>query len=822
MNKPRRYAIRIAGGILGLFLLVVIVAYTVIALKKDSIRMMAITQINKQVKGTVEIGDLTPNFFRTFPNISVRLTDVSIRDSLWNVHHHEFLEAEKIYIRIQFLSLIKGKPKIGKVIVENATVHLYTDECGYCNLIPTERVSFSKGNADIPDVTFYNTRLISTNDFLNSYHDFEAKYLSCSATKVDTMYDMEIEMKTLVHSLGFNMAKGSYLKEKELNGEFHIVYDPKNKISLDKIELEIDNQPFIIDGNFLLHTQPKSYNLNISTENVNYKVASGLLTQALQQKVDSFDIVQPFNVSVGLVGAMEYKAKPLVNVQFHVNDADMTTTVGAMSHCTFNGSFVNQVDSSEIPGDLNSKFTFNNITAEWSGIPITSTLLEISNLLNPVLSCHLQSLFDLQALNGVTESSTIEFLKGNGILDVKYDGPMTIDTVYPSIRGTFSLSDADFKYTPRDLLFQNCSGSIEFLDEDVNINNLAATAGNTKLLMSGKIINLLNLLNDAQAQPEMIWNISTPDLNLNDFITFVRPRAQINPVKKSRTNKVIKAAENIDRFLRDGAAELNIDAGRIVYKKFVATNVAASITLVDSRILFDDVALNHAGGKARLKGSLVNGNQANQLSLNSSIDNVNIPVIFQAFDNFGQDAITSQNIKGQMSAQIRMTGVITDKATVAENTMKGTVDFSVRNGELINFEPAVKLAATAFKNRDFSHIQFGELKNRISINGSAITIERMEIRSNVVVLFAEGIYDTKKGTDMSLQVPLSNLSKAENDIKNTGKVGLNVRLRAKTGADGKLGISWDPFNNATKERKADAKADPVRDSTDAKENSGKD
>jgi hypothetical protein len=379
------------------------------------------------------------------------------------------------------------------------------------------------------------------------------------------------------------------------------------------------------------------------------------------------------------------------------------------------------------------------------------------------------------------------------------------------------LTDADFRYLPRDLLFQNCFGSIEFIDEDVVINNFTAVAGNTKLSMTGKLINLLALFNNELEQPMMEWNVSTPDLNLNDFISYVRPRANLEIKKKSKTNRLIKAVENIDRFLHDGIAQLNIDAGKVIYKNFVATNVAASIKLVENKVLFDDVVLNHGGGKVKLKGSLVNGNQSNQLSLVSTIDHVNIPVLFQAFDNFGQDAITYKNMKGQMSANINMTGIITDKATVAENSMKGTVEFSITEGELINFEPAVKIAATAFKKRDFSHIQFGELKNKLTINGSAIGMEKMEIRSNVVILFAEGIYDSKKGTDMSIQVPLSNLSKAENDIINTGRVGMNVRLRAKTGDDGKLGISWDPFNNASRDRKEDAKAVAEKDTDELKQ-----
>ena len=203
-----------------------------------------------------------------------------------------------------------------------------------------------------------------------------------------------------------------------------------------------------------------------------------------------------------------------------------------------------------------------------------------------------------------------------------------------------------------------------------------------------------------------------------------------------------------------------------------------------------------------MNGSLINGSKSNQMTLDTKIKNVDIPGIFYAFDNFGQDAITAKNMRGKMSANIQVVGGLSEKATVIENSMQGKAQFTVNDGELINFEPVMKIAATAFKNRDFSHIKFAKLNNQIEINGSAISFQKMEILSNVVVLFVEGVYDTKKGTDMSIQVPLSNLSKEENDIaKKTGRTGVNIRLHAKTGEDGKLNISWDPFNTAAKKRK---------------------
>ena len=319
--------------------------------------------------------------------------------------------------------------------------------------------------------------------------------------------------------------------------------------------------------------------------------------------------------------------------------------------------------------------------------------------------------------------------------------------------------------------------------------------------MSVKVSNLLALININPDQLKMEWTIATPHLNVNDFISYVAPKT-IAVKKSSRKNRLIKATENIDKLLRDGIAEINIAAGKMTYKKFDASDVAASILMVENRIMLNDVQLNHAGGSISLKGSLVNGQHTNQMSLESKIKNVNIPGIFYAFDNFGQDAITHKNMKGQLSATITVSGGLTDKATVIENSMRGKVEFSVANGELINFEPAMKIATTAFKNRDFSNIKFAELTNHMALNGSAFTFERMEIRSNVVILFVEGVYDTKHGTDMSIQVPLSNLSREENDIaKNTGRAGVNIRLRAKTGEDGKLNISWDPFNSAAKKRK---------------------
>ena len=82
----------------------------------------------------------------------------------------------------------------------------------------------------------------------------------------------------------------------------------------------------------------------------------------------------------------------------------------------------------------------------------------------------------------------------------------------------------------------------------------------------------------------------------------------------------------------------------------------------------------------------------------------------------------------------------------------------------------------------------------------------MEVESTVVTMFIEGRYDLKDSSDLSIQIPLSNLKKRDQDIppENVGvdsKVGPSVYLRVKPDKTGKNTISYDPFKKFRKKKK---------------------
>ena len=808
MNKSLRYTLYVTGGIFLLFIIYWVVILVLLSFNKELLDEKIISHLSKRIDGDIKIGGVDAVIVRTFPNISIRLRDVSIRDSLYDQHHHDIFQAASIYVKLEPLKLLLGKRTPGRVIIENGYLYSYVDACDYHSIHISPRDGPKRNHREIPSLTLNHMRLISENEIVNSYHDIDIEHLNCDFTRTPEGISMSVRMNSFVNSLGFNMARGSYLHGKDLEGKFKLFFDNEKILHIDRIKLNVDGQAFTVDGYFNFQGDPNLYDLKIQTKKIPYEKAIGLLTQSLQPKFDSIKILQPISPEAHISGTMERKVIPRITVQFSVKNSDLVTPLGPLNQGNFSFIFRNLADTLCSAGDENSSFLFTNISASKSRILMTSSKFEINNLVAPVIAFDLHSTFDLANLNELNSNSSVKFNGGKAQVDINYFGPFAkhVSTL-STLNGTISFTETDLVYGPENLTFKDCKGELVFVNQDLFFKNMSTSLGNTDLAINGSILSLLKLLKDHPEQLEFIWNVTTPDLNLNDFISLIGDKSKGNEKKEVNRDKVSKTTENIDRMLREGTYTVNLEAKKMHYKKFVSSDLTGSIRLIENNINLNNISLSHAGGKIILDASLANSDHANTVNFKANLNTVAIPELFYAFDDFGQDAITSKNMKGILTASIEMSGSISDKAQVVEKSMKGAIDFSIRKGELINFEPVMNISATAFKNRDFSHLVFAELNNRLEIDGSAITIHKMEITSNVVTLFVEGIYDSKNGTDMSIQVPISSLAVSEQSLQKKGRAGLNVRLRAKTGDDGKLKVTWDPFNTAQKQRDADAKVD---------------
>lgn len=806
MKKAKRYGLRVLMCVGILFLLIWAIIWGYIRYNKADLIKQVSAKITGKTKAETSIGDLSVSVLRTFPFISLQLSDIVIKDSLWKTHGRTFFAARNLYLRLSPLGLFNKNKGVGRIIVTDGKLHLFIDSTNFNNQYILRSDKPSKGNqSSFPEVVLKNSEMILENPSRNKFHHFNLRQLTISNTDKEGVQYFDIDADMFVKSLAFNTAKGSYLKNKNVEGEFQLSLDRRNRqLFFSNVILLIDSRKYNLTGNFSLDTAKRGFKLAISSADLNFNKAVELLPDSMRNKLKAFSMENPVTVLVNISGETRYKFIPLVKIETNVKNNIIKTPGGVFTNCSFQGKFNNELVTGDERLDMNSVLEVLNFSGEFEKIPIKSKRIKLSNLKTPYLECDISSSFDLSRLNELTGSTTLQFLKGSGIVDIVFKGPISgRDSVVSGIDGFIKINNATVKYLPRNFVLSQCRGTVLFREKDLFVEKFQAKTGETEITMNGDARNFLSLLNISPERLTLHWNVYSPNLHLKDFTGFLAKR-NVKSSQNQAGDKFKKTAGKIDKMFTEGDVFITLTSPKMNYKKFDAKKVSAEVLLTRNMINLKNVSFGHADGSMKMWGTVTEGTNSNAVTLNSTLNKMDIPTLFSSFSDFGQDAVTHKNLKGIVSANVNVNTAINDQAQVIPESMEGTIDFLVENGELNRFEPFEKISASVFKKQDFSSIRFADLKNRLQVKGTAIIIDKMEIRSTALVLFAEGVYDVKKGTDMSIKFPIRNMLKKNDSIDLISADihhGVSVTVRAKTGEDGKLKISWDPFRRSIKNKK---------------------
>ena len=463
-----------------------------------------------------------------------------------------------------------------------------------------------------------------------------------------------------------------------------------------------------------------------------------------------------------------------------------------IKECSFTGSYSNEWIKGGPRNDPNSVIVFNNMKGKYYDIPFTADSIRITDLRRPTFTGRFRSSFPLAKLNTVLGGKAFDFTKGKADLDLVYKAPFEKDDKGQRfIYGAIHVHDAQAVYHPRNLSLQGMQLVMNFKGNDLHIDNLKLRSGSSSISMNGVVKNFSNLYYSDPQKMLINWQIRSPQINLNEFMVFLA-RRKSGAGNTSASNKAAqKMSGNLERILAQASMGMNLSINKVIYKKFLATNLKGAITLKQSGIAINNLSLNQGGGSFNLTGNIDQSSKINRFNINSKISNVNVERLFNAFENFGQDAITSENLRGTFFGGTSISGSMTENGTIVPRSFRGNVAFDIRNGALVNFEPMTKVGAFAFPNRNFSDIRFTSLKNTLNIQGNKVIIPPMEIRSTVLNIFLDGVYSFTTGTNIAIKIPLRNPGKdevadAKTPTKDRDLKGIVINLRALDGENGKV------------------------------------
>ena len=814
-NKYLKYTLKGVVILLTVFVILYAFIFVYVSANKKKIIKQVTDEIGKKITGNVTIGDVELSFFSHFPTIAVNLHNVQITDTMYAQHHHAFFTGEEVFVNVGVVNMIRKKSFITGFRIDKGSFYIYTDTSGYTNkYLFNPKKDSAAGTAnnnrrnELKKIVLNNVRLIEDDRQKKRLHDIVVNELKLDLEdKDDAVFLFSTEADMLVNSLAFNLERGSFIKGKRFRGNFDLRYDKKIKqLQFDSININLDNQRFNITARFDMAGDNRQFSIRVHTNSILYPFAKSLLTQKISTALSIVDVEKPIDVTANLIGPLK-GGDPLITVFFATNKTHLKTPFIDFDDASFKGFYTNEVVAGLPKKDPNSEIIIKGFSATWQDLPVTSERIEVMDLLHPILTCDLESRFSLTAFNDIIGSNSIQLRSGEANASITYKGPIERNNNTNSfVNGFINLKKGTVLYRPRDVELKNVNGRLVFKSSNVYVENLQCDVLGNKFVMQGKALNLLTLIDAEPNKVNLDWNIYSPSLNLNAFTFLLKARKKVVVEEKNTKQKLVKMAGKIDKVLDQGSVVVNLKADRLIFKKFAAANALANVSLLQDRYIINNVSMEHAGGKMELSGYLIQQSEnRHQGKVNVALQNVDVSKTLEAFNNFGQDGITSQSIAGKLTAKVDASLAIDDEGKTYPGSLEGIVDFSLKDGTLNNYEPVKKMQNFLFKNRDFDNIRFAELKDRFEIKNGDVKINRMEIQSSVMSMFVEGVFSRKGNTDISIQVPLSNIHRPDADLNpvNIGtdkKAGRSIYLRGRPGPDGNIKFKLDLFNKFKKEK----------------------
>ncbi|PIF32441.1 AsmA-like protein [Flavobacterium sp. 9] len=795
----KKYAKRFGFFILGLIILLLLACCGLSIYfnqNKTEIIAKVNTKINENINGKFHIGDFHYKFLTGFPNFTLALKDVEIKDNQWQTHKHTLLDAKEIEVRLNVWSLLQNEINIHKILINEANIYVYKAENGYSNaniFKPKKKKdpnNKSETETTIDQVELNGVHFILDNRLGHKLFDFDVANL---ATKVDydgDNWQTNVFLDTQIASLAFNTVHGSFAKQKELKGTFAVSYDSgKQKIDVVTKGLKIGTDSFDITAYFNLAKGNALFGINIGTT-ILWQNASNLLSANISSKLNRFNLKKEIDVNCDIKGDFNAEGDPRIVVQPIIKNNELSIPDGQLTDCSFKGIFTNNFKPKEGFNDANSAIILTHFSANYENIPLKIPQLSINNLEKPLATGYVSSDFDVTKLNEASNDKWIQFSEGHATANLKFQFDIVdLFITKPRFIGNVNVQNVSFHFIPKNIHAEKINVQLDFTEKALLIKKIAYKHNKNIVYIEGKIDNFLNLYYDAPEKMVVNWDIYCPNIDLKQFLGVLASsqKSKATPKKATMSHQLRNAIEKC-------VVDINIKADKINYNKLTATNTKAEIQMIDSRLIIKNGSLQTSGGSITFSTIVApNGNNFN-FSSNAQVNRVDIANFLRSFNNFGIQSFSPNNIKGKLSSKANVTGLINSKGELITNSMHGKLDFNVNQGALLNFEPIVKVGKFAFPFRDVKNITFSDLSGNLNMRGEQIDVNNLTISSSVLNFDVNGIYSFGRGTNLALTIPLRN---SKNDVKLATKAerdavrdrGIVLHLIA-LDDDGKMKIKW--------------------------------
>lgn len=751
-SEPRKSIARKMAKILGVFVLVLLTLFSVLVIAayalEGTIKQKIVNEINAQVTVPIQVkGGIDFSVLRHFPYASVTFKNVQIDDRLRK--GRKLVDAEEFSLLCNIISLFSDKIEFSRLLLSSGQLNLYTNEAGKNNYDIFKPSENSSSQAiQIKKAQVKNISFSLTDKTRNTVISTALKDIILRGNFGEKLFELDAFGNLFISKL--TIGGEPYMNDKNVAIDASMQVNKLiHKYSFNRGKLIIENAEFTVTGFFTQLKTATQISFSLKNSGKDIRELFALLPENIRASFAEAEGSGEYSIEADVNGNVSKNTLPKVNVRASLKDSEL-------KFGRYN-KFLKKVNATagyESDENGNNKLIISNFNCTLNDLPFQFKLT-LTDLSNPSFDFYANGVLHLAELSSLIPDSVIQEPDGKihfNNFHLKGRKADFTDTDNSTLDGSgeFRLEDAEFRQNG--ITYGNINGLLKYENQIVEAKNFTLNFLSTDFTFSGTIQNLL----------AFVYNLSSKR-KANEVVLGVNGKVSMNTFnlsgiidaydKKNRPTAQQRQKVNIrDIFNMEG--NLQLDIKRFVYKKMEFASLSTILQVAPGMVRVNSLQAQAMGGEVRMSG-LVSFLPNNALNINCDISAVemDIPQIFTQCENFGQTTLTDKHIKGTVSTSLTLNATWLNYKELDMNTLSAIVDFNIKKGQLIKFEP-LRAASKFIRVEELEDIRFSDLSNTIKIANQRIDIPQFEIKSSALNLMFNGYHYFDNKVDYHIKVNL--------------------------------------------------------------------
>ncbi len=709
-----------------------------VALIKDEVERHVIPDVYTEIDFTL---------WRTFPNASVVFKDTRVVDPL--AADAYIFRAKGMFFKFNVLDLLRGNYRLTSMEVADGDISLVVNEHGEANfnhlLSPAPDTTAAELQMSLDNIVFKNISVSWQDDKNRQGAQLTINNMRARGQFSSLAYTMSTEGEMVLHKLTdkdftwSNQDRITMALQMDVSNEEKRVQFTQSRVTFNSLSMDLEG--------LVGFGQERKADLHMHASRIDIHKLIGDLPEQYGAVVSPYRIDGDGTAHIYIKGS--YAVMPHIRSRFSLANGKMEhiNSGVALEGLAFKGTFSNGEKNSAATSVLNVE----QFQGNFSGQPFSGRF-RARELDRPAIELYTKASLDIGKVRDFAGLDTVETAQGQVEADLDFAfKPENIFALQPEdfrdsrANGTVSVRGARIKVKGSQLEARSLSGNLSFTNRDVTVRELRGYInGENDFYIKGSLYNLL---------PFMLFK----NENLHIAADFRSKNLRIDDLLRPEGLQQSQADEYYLDLPRNISFNFAMEAHNIAFRKFRGQNVQGNARMKNQVLYFSQMKMNSMEGEVVGKGT-VSAKAGQDVYVNGEafLHKVQMEQALYQLENLNQEAITHENISGELTSNFQFSARFTRSLKPIQNSFIAQADLKIDNGQLQNFEPLERMAR--FLNiSQLAQVEFKTLENSISLKDMVITIPQMEVRSNAGNMKLRGSHTLDNEVEYYVEMLLSQL-----------------------------------------------------------------